>query len=400
MVLAYLVNQYPKISHTFIRREIAALERQGTPIHRYSIRPCPDRLIDPLDLEEQRKTTVILEAGAGGLSAALARVAAAHPARFARAARLAGRIGLHSERGLARHMAYLAEACVLLGSFAERGVTHVHAHFGSNATAVAMLCHELGGPPYSFTAHGYEEFDKAALWGLRDKIERAAFVVGISSFGKSQIYRHCDPADWPKVHVVRCGVEPSLLAGEPAAVPEAPRLLCVGRLSPEKGQLVLMDAATRLHRAGRDFQLTLVGDGEVRPAIEAAIRDGGLGGKVTITGWVDGDAVRRAYDECRALVVPSLIEGLPVVLMEALARGRPAVSSAVAGVPELLEPGKSGWLVPAGDPEALAAAMGESLATPAARRAEMGAHGRRRVREQHDLEQIGRTLRGLFERGR
>ena len=154
--IAYLTNQYPAISHTFIRREILALERLGLTIHRYSARRSKFGLVDPVDEAEARRTTVLLDQGPKGLAAALARTAAVAPARFAAATRLAQRLGRRSDRGMARHGAYLAEACVLRDAVRAQGVGLVHAHFGTNSATVAMLCHELGGPPWSFTVHGPE----------------------------------------------------------------------------------------------------------------------------------------------------------------------------------------------------------------------------------------------------
>ena len=396
MIVAYLTNQYPKVSHTFIRREIAALERLGIKVLRFGIRRSVDQLVDPADQAEAARTTVVLDAGPERLAGAIARVAARSPLRLGRAAALAARIGARSERGPARHGAYLAEACFLVEAFRAEGVEHVHAHFGSNSAAVAMLVHELGGPRFSFTAHGPEEFDKAPLWSLRQKIERAAFVVGVSEFGRSQLCRQCAHAHWHKLHVVRCGVDPTLFDRPAAPIPTAPKLVSVGRLSEQKGQLVLMAALAELARAGVPFEMTLVGDGEMRAEVEAAISAGRLGGQVRITGWADGDAVRRALDEARALILPSFAEGLPVVLMEALARGRPCVSTFVAGIPELVEPGENGWLVPAGAVGPLAAAIRAVLAAPPAELARMGEHGRKRVRAMHDIDRIAAGLAELF----
>ena len=168
----------------------------------------------------------------------------------------------------------------------------MHAHFGTNSAAVAMLCRTLGGPPFSFTIHGPEEFDKPHLLHLTEKIERARAVFAVSNFGRSQVYRHCGHAHWPKVHVVHCGVDASFLAAPPSPPPAEPRLVSVGRLSEQKGQLLLIEALGELHRRGRDFHLTLVGDGELRGEVERAIDRHDLRAKVTLAGWADEAAVR------------------------------------------------------------------------------------------------------------
>ena len=181
MKLAYLVNQYPRVSHTFIRREIAAIENTGLAVARFSIRSSPEEVVDPSDRAELERTQVVLSVGMHGLLLALLDRLLRSPLSLFGAALLTLRIGWRSERGLLRHLAYLAEACVLVRWFRAAGITHVHAHFGTNSAAVAMLCHALGGPPYSFTVHGPEEFYKALAISLRTKIERARFVVAISS---------------------------------------------------------------------------------------------------------------------------------------------------------------------------------------------------------------------------
>jgi colanic acid/amylovoran biosynthesis glycosyltransferase len=396
MHIAYLINQHPKISHTFIRREIEALEQQGVTVSRFALRGSPDKLLTPADLAEQQRTRVILGVGAAGLGWGLLRVLLTRSRAFLRALRLALRLSRGSERGALVHVAYLAEACVLLGWLFEAGVQRVHAHFGTNAPEVALLCKTLGGPNYSFTIHGPEEFDKPESLHLREKIEGAEAVFAVSAFGRSQVLRHCDRAHWDKVHVVRCGVDQSFLDTPPVAAPNAPELVSIGRLSEQKGQLCLIDALGELHRRGREFHLTLLGDGELRAPIEGAIARHGLGAKVTLAGWASEATVRERILASRAMVLPSFAEGLPVVIMEALALGRPVLSTYIAGIPELVEPGKDGWLVPAGTVTELADALEAVLdATPAHLDA-LGAEGRRRVRERHDIRVIGQQLAGLF----
>jgi colanic acid/amylovoran biosynthesis glycosyltransferase len=399
MRVAYLVNKYPSVSHTFIRREIKSLEKLGCEVTRYSLRPVPESALpDAADRIEVGITHAMLGKGPAAILPAAARVAASNPAAFARAEQLTMRIGLRSERGLFRNFAYLAEACALVELLEKAGVQHVHAHFGTNSAAVAMLVRELGGPSYSFTVHGPEEFDKPDLIALREKITRSAFVVGVSSFGRSQLYRYCDGAQWGKVHVVRCGVDAEYVAQAPSPVPAVPRLCSVGRLSEQKGQLLLVQAAAQLKREGHEFELVLVGDGPMRAEIEALIAREDLASHVTITGWASGAEVRKQIEAARAFVLPSFAEGLPVVLMEALGRGRPVITTYIAGIPELVQDGVNGWLVPAGSPEHVAEAMRAALAATPEQLSTMGQRGYERVREMHDADANARTLLALFER--
>jgi colanic acid/amylovoran biosynthesis glycosyltransferase len=396
MTIAYLVNQYPKVSHTFVRREIAALEKRGMKIERFSIRATKEPLTDEADRVEQRRTRVVLDAGVLGLAMATVLCAVTGPISWLKAAAAALRLGRWSERGVLVHLVYLAEACTLLRQLRRLGCRHVHAHFGTNGATVALLCHALGGPPFSFTVHGPEEFDKPQLIALTEKVRRAAFVIGVSNFGRSQLYRWSALGDWPKLHVVRCGIDQGFLAAPRVPVPSEPRLVCVGRLCAQKGQMVLVEAAALLARRAVPFEITLVGDGEMRADIERAILRHGLGDRIRITGWADGETVKKEIVASRALVLPSFAEGLPVVIMEALALGRPVISTYVAGIPELVEPARSGWLVPAGSANALAEAMYEALCAPPEALTAMGNHGARRAGELHDIDVNAGPLASLF----
>jgi glycosyltransferase involved in cell wall biosynthesis len=403
MRIGYLVTEYPAVSHTFIRREIHALEALGVEVRRYTVRrQRSGELKDPIDLAEAEKTRVILDrggvVGARRLAAASARAAAADPARFAAAARQAATMGSRSERGLSYHAAYLAEACVLREWLAADGVEHVHAHFGTNSAMVALLAHALGGPSFSFTCHGPDEFDKPRLIHLGEKVAAASFVAAVSSFGRSQLYRWARKEDWPKVHVVRCGLDEAYLGATPTAVPAARRLVSVGRLSEQKGQLLLVRAVAELVRRGVELELVLVGDGEMRRDIEQVIAHEGIERHVRITGFVSGARVREEILAARAFVLPSFAEGLPVAIMEALALSRPVVSTYVAGIPELVVPGQTGWLVPAGSVDALVPALAEVLDASQAQLDEMARRGRDAVRAQHDVRVSAAALRELFSR--
>jgi colanic acid/amylovoran biosynthesis glycosyltransferase len=395
--VAYLVNQYPATSHTFIRREILALEAKGVEVLRYSIRPSRDTLATEADRSELARTRFVLSSGPLGLLGALLATALTRPLALARALALAVRLGWRSDRSLPLHLVYLAEACVLVRWLRQAGAVHLHAHFGTNPAAVAALCRVLGGPPYSFTVHGPEEFDKPEALKLGEKIRGAAFVVAISSFGRSQLYRWSRHADWAKLEVVRCGVDESLLRASTTPVPAAPRLVCVARLSEQKGHLLLVEAAARLAAEGTPFEVVLVGDGPLRSQVEELIHRHHLEDRVRLAGWMSSDQVRGAIEGSRALLLPSFAEGLPVVVMEALALGRPVITTAIAGIPELVESGVTGWLVPAGSVEALVDAMRACLAASPERLAEMGRAGAARVARHHDASREAEKLARLFQ---
>jgi colanic acid/amylovoran biosynthesis glycosyltransferase len=402
MRIAYLVNQYPMVSVSFIRREIAALEAMGLAVRRYAIRRWHGPLVDPADHAEVHKTQYILSAGVTGLSAAAIVTAITRPRRFLTAMGLAWRMGWRSQRGVGRHLAYLAEACVLRRWMVRDRITHVHTHFGTNSTTVAMLTRVLGGPGYSFTVHGPEEFDQPAALGLPEKIDRAAFVVGVSSFGRSQLMRWCPYEQWDKLKVVHCGLDAMFLetagqADTTDASPSPPRLVCVGRLCEQKGQLLLVEAVGRLLRDGVSVELVLVGDGEMRPQVEALVSRLGIEASVRITGWATAQQVRQELLNARAMVLPSFAEGLPVVLMEAMALRCVVVTTCIAGIPELIEHGRSGLLVPAGDVEALVTALRQVMEMDDDTRRRIGDAAAERVRQRHDARQEAARLAEHFK---
>jgi glycosyltransferase involved in cell wall biosynthesis len=259
-----------------------------------------------------------------------------------------------------------------------------------------MLCHLLTGIPYSFTVHGPGEFDRPEYLGLPEKVKHAAFVCVVSSFTGSQVCRWIPPKEWPKIKLVRCGLDAEFLAHRPSSVVSKTLLVTVGRLSEQKGQLVLLSALAVLAEEGVPFKMTIAGDGPLRPEIERKIRELGLGDHVELTGWLTNAQVRARLRGARALILPSFAEGLPVVLMEALALGRPVVTTYVAGIPELVTDRTCGWLVPAGSVEHLAHAIKQCLNAPDALIETMGAAGRKRVLEQHDIVKECRKLADLF----
>jgi colanic acid/amylovoran biosynthesis glycosyltransferase len=394
--VAYLVNQYPKVSHSFIRREILALERRGFEVQRIALRGWDDALADPVDRDERRRTRYVLHDGVGELLSAVLHTAASTPGRFFAALGLALRMAWRAERPLPYHLAYLAEACRVAAWLRESAAVHLHAHFGTNSAEVAMLAHALGGPAYSFTVHGPEEFDAPRGLGLAEKVRRSAFVVAISAYGRSQLLRWVEAAHWPKIRVVHCGLEAGFHEVAPAPLPEAPRVVCVGRLCEQKGQRLLIEAAARLAAKGIALEIVLAGDGELRAELESLAEKLGLASRVRITGWIGSEQVREEILAARALVLPSLAEGLPVVLMEAMALRRPVLTTCVAGIPELVRPGENGWLVPSGDVEALAAALQELLSSPAFVLRAMGEAARRRALERHSIDTEAAKLAALF----
>lgn len=397
--IAYLINQYPKVSHTFIRREILALESRGVEVIRLAVRGWDNPLSDPIDHIEQQRTHYLLKGGALGLMWAGFYTLCSRPLGFLRALGLSLRLSRRADRPWPIHLVYLLEACAALQLLKRQAVAHVHAHFGGNSTAVALLLRHLGGPPYSFTVHGPEEFDKPQFIHLTEKIACSAFVVAITAYCKSQLMRWASHCDWSKIEVVHCGLEPEFHQGHDTPPVEQPRLVCVGRLCEQKGQLLLLEAAHRLRQQGVRFELVLAGDGEMRPAIEQYITSHGLQDCVRITGWIGSAQVRDELLKARALVLPSFAEGLPIVIMEAMALRRPVLTTWIAGIPELVTPGEHGYLFPPGDIDALVLALHQIIQADPSTLHRMGQAAQARVLQRHSIHTEAGKLLTLFERG-
>ena len=397
--IAYVVNRYPTISHVFIRREIKALERQGFEVQRIALRGWDIPVVDKEDEDERQRTRYVLRQGLAPLLWALLKTLAASPRRLLSALWLALRMGWRAERPLPYHLIYLAEACRMLPWLRAFGATHVHAHFGTNSAEVAMLAHALGGPPYSFTVHGPTEFDRPQFLGIAEKVARAAFVVAISSYGRSQLYRWIRHADWPKIKVIHCGIDEAFHeAVAPLPPSGAPRFVTVGRLTAAKGHLLLLEAASCLEKRGVRFELVFVGDGEMRGEIEAIVAERGLGGQVRVAGAISTEQLREELLSARGLILASFAEGLPMVIMEAMALRRPVLTTYVAGIPELVRPGENGWLFPAGSAEAIAAAIEDCLSRSAEELRAMGEACRVRVLARHSVDIQAARLAENFRR--
>jgi colanic acid/amylovoran biosynthesis glycosyltransferase len=397
MKIAYFINQYPKVSHSFIRREILALERHGLPIQRYALRGWDAPLVDADDIEELKHTRFVLKDGVGSVVLGLLKYAVCRPLGFARGLRTAWELAYGGDRTWAHHLFALGEAAVLANWMRQDGIDHVHAHFGTNSAEAVMLAHALGGPTYSFTVHGSAEWDMPQQYKLREKIRDASFVVGISSYTKAQLCRWADAEHWPKIHVVHCGLEDSFHESANVPVPDNRRIVSIGRFVKEKAFELLVEAVGQLKLQGVMVDLVLCGDGELRPRIEALIQRYGIQSQVRITGWISSAQVREELLAARAFVLSSVMEALPVVLMEAMALRRPVVATYVGGIPELVRNGQEGWLVPPGSLGDLMEAIVACLDTPIDTLRQMAERGRERALQRHTVDTEALKLIKLFQ---
>ena len=393
MRIAYLVNCYPAVSHSFIRREIAAIEDAGGTILRFSVRPANlAALPDSKDLLEYDKTTVILSRPWLQLILSMLVKIVSSPLQFYQALQIAFTHSSLRFNDVIRRIAYLAEATWLANQLKHEQIAHLHTHFGTNSAMVARLSKKLGGPPYSFTVHGPDEFDKIEEMDLKGKIADAAFCVAISSYGRGQLMRWSQYSDWGKIEVVRCGVDEVFIKGDQLKqISNHPDFCSVARLSGQKGIPLLIKAAVQLKKEGYLFKIELIGDGEMRSEIEDIIQQNDVQDSIIVKGWASSHEIVRSVLNSRAMVLPSFAEGLPVVIMEALALERPVIVTDIAGIPELVD-NRCGWLIPSGSVDALVGAMKSALQSSPQDLNRMGVVGRSRVLEFHDSQRNGAQL--------
>jgi len=385
MKLGYLVSQYPALSHTFVLREVRALRRQGIAVCVVSIRSCdrPAAELSADEAEEAGQTFSVLGAGYLHALAANLRMLCRHPLGYLRGLLYAWRLTRGTPRLLLRYSFYFLEAVVAAEHFERHGVRNIHTHFSST---VLLILASILPVHYSLTAHGSGEFLDVVGFHLAEKVAGASFVATIAQYGMSQVLNASDPAHWHKVLVLPLGVDVESFqprSGLPRAS-GAYRLLSVGRLSAPKGYPILLEAIALLRERGRDVSLTLVGEGPLRRVLEELIARRGLGQLVRLAGACNHDRVIDYYGSSDAFVLPSFLEGLPVVLMEAMAMELPCVATWISGVPEIIEQDVEGLLVPPASATALADAVVRLMEDPQAAR-RLGVAARRKVIARYDL---------------
>lgn len=385
MRIAYFTGDYARASDTFIRNEVVDLRARGHEVDTFSIRRPNEPGPPSAEVAAERASTCyILSVPKVALAKAIVRTTLTRPGRAWRALVLAMRVSPTGLRPRAMHFIYWAEATYLASRLLERRIQVLHNHIAENSATVAMLASEISGIPFSMTVHGPGIFWHPARWALSEKIARAAFTACISEFCKSQCMVHSRLADWPKLKVIRCGVGREFERIVASPPPAAPRLLFVGRLCQEKGLPLLMEAMARFVRGGGRCELVVIGDGPLMPYVRSFVDDNGLRDSVKLLGWCGSAEVAAELAQSRALVLPSLAEGLPVVIMEALAAGRPVITTAIAGIPELVRP-DNGWIVAPGSVDELVSAITAATSASVEALQAMGLNGAARVHERHAL---------------
>lgn len=395
--IAYLTGEYPKVSHTFILREAEALRKLGTEVLTCSVRK--PNLSEFRGEEEQRAwhdTFYILSRAKNPLSLLSAhfRMLLKNPRRYFGGIGLALRTRNPGVKALLYQLFYFAEAGLLADHLLNKNVRHLHNHFGNSSCSVAMLTSQISGIPFSYTMHGPAIFFEPKKWRIDEKIARARFVACISHFCRSQGMFFSDQAHWHKLRIVHCGVTLANF-GKQSRARFGKKVLFVGRLDAIKGVPLLLEAFAKVHEKHPDAQLTVVGDGHLRSTLEAHATEAKLSNSVAFTGFRSQNEVSALMDEADMFVLPSFAEGVPVVLMEAMASRIPVIASHVAGVSELVQDGISGFLVPPGDIQTLAANLDTLLSNPGLCQS-MGEKGRAIVEANFQIEKEAEWLATLM----
>jgi glycosyltransferase involved in cell wall biosynthesis len=373
-----MTGEYPRVTDTFIQREIASLREMGVYVQTFSVRKPPDEHVEDIEIATSKRTTIYLFPPWKGVQSHLRQMFSS-PAKYLSAIALALTTCPPGMSAMLRQVAYFVEAGILASSMRRHSLSHLHNHFSDSSCSVAAIAAEMGEFTFSFTMHGPGEFVEPDRWWIGEKIRRALFVICISYFCRSQAMMLSDPDCWEKLRIVHCGVDLRLF-DQKVHSGDGHRLLFVGRLVPAKGLPILLEAIARVE----DAMLDIAGDGPERGKLEERAAALNIAHRVRFHGYQSQLQVKQLLGEADAFVTSSFAEGVPVVLMEAMAAGIPVVAPSIAGIPELVIDGHTGLLVPPGDADAIAAAIRRLLKDPNLRN-RLATEARRKVEQEFDV---------------
>ncbi len=394
--VAYLCSEYPAISQTFIFREIKSLRAAGHEVTAFSVHS--QSHLDVMTEDERKEasgTLVMTSLSVFSILASHLGIMLSSPAGYFRM--IAGALSLliRGPKSPFKALAYFTEAGILVRWMRKKKISHVHEHFGAPTALVAMLAGRYGKIDYSLSIHGPDVFFTQDAGLLREKVISAKFIRCISHFCRSQLMRITPHEHWKNLHIVRCGVDPDNYSPAPERNNAVPGILCVGRLVPAKGQHILLQACRQLKNENIPFTMTFVGEGEDRDSLEKYSREEGLTDQVFFAGAQGQDKIQNYYNSADIFALPSFAEGVPVVLMEAMSKELPVISTYIAGIPELIKHNQTGLLADAGDVESLALNLKRLISDPLLR-AELGAAGRNQVMARYHLHNNNKKMASLF----
>ena len=396
--LAYLVSTYVGLSMVFVAREVRQLRALGFNIDVASIN-LPDRPADKLtvaELDEAKRTYFVKRDGLAGAVTAHLQIAVTRPAGYLRGINWAIKLAGLDPRRLLFNLFYFTEALMVGRWMQRKQQSHLHIHLGSQAATVGLFVHHVFGFGYSITFHGPDEFYDARGQYLREKIAAAKLICCISSFTRSQLMMLSPYERWDKFVLARVGIDTQVFSPRQGKMlTNVFEVLCIGRLTPAKGQHLLIDAADRLAKEGRKIRVRLAGNGPDEESLRNHAARIGDPGNVMFEGGVNQEGIRALYAAADVLCLPSFAEGLPNVLMEAMAMEIPCLTTHIAGVPEMIRDGVDGLLVAPSDLEGLVDAL-KRLMDDVELRDRLAKNGRLRVLELHDLERDAEDLAAIY----
>lgn len=398
MKIAYLISQYPATSHTFILQEVTALKKKGLHLSVASINS-PDRIYDKLtkeEKEESQQTFYVKKQGIVGATFALLYVLLFHPIGFIKGVYTCFKLCGWDLAELVYHFFYLCEAFIIGKWMEKKKLKNLHVHFGMAVSTVALLVSKVFPIKFSMTIHGPDEFYEVDKNHLCEKIAEADFITTIGYYAQSQLMRLSDREYWHKFEVAPLGIDIEKFTPAPKRIsPSVVEILSVGRLVPMKGYSLLITAFSQIDQTKHPARLTIVGTGPEKKKLETQIFDLGLTGKVTMTGQLNHPQVEKMYNEADIFVLSSFSEGIPIVLMEAMAKEIPCVSTFVNGIPELIQHDIDGYLVAPSDVAGLKAIL-EKLISDYNLRQRYATSGRQRVTQKYNLKTNTDKLADIF----
>ena len=382
--LAYLCGEYPRTTDTFIQREVASLRKAGFYIETISVRRPARKEQGTKEQEKERERTFYL------LPCSPWRLFSDHfgllirsPIRYLSGLRSALTIRSPGLRSWWYQLFYFAEAGLVAARMRKHGLTHIHNHAPDASGYVTMLASEIGGITYSMTLHGFGIFSEPSRWSLQEKIERSLFTICVSYHGMSLAMLWSGRQFWDRLHVVHCGINPDNFTVR-THKGHAQNLLFVGRLDHVKGLPILLEAFSNLADHDPEIHLQIVGDGPIRPNLEAIVTTMGLNNRVSFYGYQSQEELLGHFSNADIFIMTSFVEGIPVVLMESMASGIPVIAPQITGIPELVQDEVCGLLTRPGDVASLVNRI-ESLLNDPEKRNRFGIAGRQFVEKEFNL---------------
>lgn len=394
--VAYLCGEYPRATDTFIQREVALLRQAGLIVETISVRkPLKQEQGTSEQIEERRRTHYLLPCSLWRILSDHFKLLIRSPGRYMHGLWLALTVRSPGLRALLFQFFYFAEAGLVASLMKQQHLTHIHNHAPNASGYVAMLAGQIGGFTYSMTLHGFGILSEPSRWRLKEKIERSLFTVCVSHHARSQAMLWSPRECWKRLHVVHCGIEPEVKNIRDHSG-RGKHILFAGRFDHVKGLPILIESFQTLSEQDPRLCLHMVGDGPQRTELESIVRKKQLKDRVTFYGYLSQAELRSLFETADVFVMSSFAEGIPVVLMEAMAFSVPVVAPRITGIPELIDDGVNGYLTTPGDIDSLVSSI-ETLLNDASLRNRFASNARFKVEQEFNLFEETKRLATIMQ---